>query len=199
MAEYWSESDHEDMEMTSVSKQDSPPPPYDTYPRASSVSPTACCLQIGIEAHNNLYPCVFRWVPTWSPSAVTSPPPTHSSPAPLMRSSTQSPSMAAAAATMASRPGRRWVATETRGRTRWRPICGCSTCRRFPGRRPWWLTTVINWPWSTEGSPPCRRHEACCRTTTGPCPCPSGQASIRRREENPAASHYPGTVGSMPS
>uniref|UniRef100_H3D2J6 Connector enhancer of kinase suppressor of Ras 2 n=1 Tax=Tetraodon nigroviridis TaxID=99883 RepID=H3D2J6_TETNG len=37
--EYWSESDHEDMEMTSVSKQDSPPPPYDTYPRASSVSP----------------------------------------------------------------------------------------------------------------------------------------------------------------
>lgn len=39
MAEYWSESDHEDMEMTSMSKQDSPPPPYDTYPRASSVSP----------------------------------------------------------------------------------------------------------------------------------------------------------------
>nr|XP_033504100.1 connector enhancer of kinase suppressor of ras 2-like isoform X9 [Epinephelus lanceolatus] len=37
--DYWSESDHEDMEMTSMSKQDSPPPPYDTYPRASSVSP----------------------------------------------------------------------------------------------------------------------------------------------------------------
>uniref|UniRef100_A0A674NIU5 Connector enhancer of kinase suppressor of Ras 2 n=1 Tax=Takifugu rubripes TaxID=31033 RepID=A0A674NIU5_TAKRU len=37
--EYWSESDHEDMEMPSMSKQDSPPPPYDTYPRASSVSP----------------------------------------------------------------------------------------------------------------------------------------------------------------
>uniref|UniRef100_A0A671W3H2 Connector enhancer of kinase suppressor of Ras 2 n=1 Tax=Sparus aurata TaxID=8175 RepID=A0A671W3H2_SPAAU len=36
--DYWSESDHEDMEMTSISKQDSPPPPYDTYPRASSVS-----------------------------------------------------------------------------------------------------------------------------------------------------------------
>uniref|UniRef100_A0A674MNP8 Connector enhancer of kinase suppressor of Ras 2 n=1 Tax=Takifugu rubripes TaxID=31033 RepID=A0A674MNP8_TAKRU len=36
---YWSESDHEDMEMPSMSKQDSPPPPYDTYPRASSVSP----------------------------------------------------------------------------------------------------------------------------------------------------------------
>ncbi|XP_040907485.1 connector enhancer of kinase suppressor of ras 2-like [Toxotes jaculatrix] len=37
--DYWSESDHEDMEMTSMPKQDSPPPPYDTYPRASSVSP----------------------------------------------------------------------------------------------------------------------------------------------------------------
>ncbi|XP_026037638.1 connector enhancer of kinase suppressor of ras 2-like isoform X6 [Astatotilapia calliptera] len=37
--DYWSESDHEDMEMPSMSKQDSPPPPYDTYPRASSVSP----------------------------------------------------------------------------------------------------------------------------------------------------------------
>ncbi|XP_068456608.1 connector enhancer of kinase suppressor of ras 2-like isoform X5 [Clinocottus analis] len=37
--DYWSESDHEDMEMPSMPKQDSPPPPYDTYPRASSVSP----------------------------------------------------------------------------------------------------------------------------------------------------------------
>ncbi|XP_058482768.1 connector enhancer of kinase suppressor of ras 2-like isoform X2 [Solea solea] len=37
--DYWSESDHEDMEMPSMSKQDSPPPPYDTFPRASSVSP----------------------------------------------------------------------------------------------------------------------------------------------------------------
>nr|XP_057943586.1 connector enhancer of kinase suppressor of ras 2-like isoform X6 [Doryrhamphus excisus] len=37
--DYWSESDHEDMDMSSMSKQDSPPPPYDTYPRASSVSP----------------------------------------------------------------------------------------------------------------------------------------------------------------
>uniref|UniRef100_A0A8C3B1Y7 PH domain-containing protein n=1 Tax=Cyclopterus lumpus TaxID=8103 RepID=A0A8C3B1Y7_CYCLU len=36
--DYWSESDHEDMEMPSMPKQDSPPPPYDTYPRASSVS-----------------------------------------------------------------------------------------------------------------------------------------------------------------
>lgn len=38
MTDYWSESDHEDMEMPSMPKQDSPPPPYDTYPRASSVS-----------------------------------------------------------------------------------------------------------------------------------------------------------------
>ncbi|KAL6098922.1 cnksr2 [Pungitius sinensis] len=37
--DYWSESDHEDMEMPPRPKQDSPPPPYDTYPRASSVSP----------------------------------------------------------------------------------------------------------------------------------------------------------------
>lgn len=38
MTDYWSESDHEDMEMAPMPKQDSPPPPYDTYPRASSVS-----------------------------------------------------------------------------------------------------------------------------------------------------------------
>ncbi|XP_028322913.1 connector enhancer of kinase suppressor of ras 2-like isoform X4 [Gouania willdenowi] len=37
--DYWSESDHEDMEMPAMPKQDSPPPPYDTYPRAASVSP----------------------------------------------------------------------------------------------------------------------------------------------------------------
>uniref|UniRef100_A0A1A7Z368 Connector enhancer of kinase suppressor of Ras 2b n=1 Tax=Iconisemion striatum TaxID=60296 RepID=A0A1A7Z368_9TELE len=37
--DYWSESDHEDMEIPPVPKRDSPPPPYDTYPRAASVSP----------------------------------------------------------------------------------------------------------------------------------------------------------------
>ncbi|KAM4619888.1 connector enhancer of kinase suppressor of ras 2-like [Polymixia lowei] len=37
--DYWSESDHEDVELPSMPKQDSPPPPYDTYPRPSSVSP----------------------------------------------------------------------------------------------------------------------------------------------------------------
>ncbi|XP_026184184.1 connector enhancer of kinase suppressor of ras 2-like [Mastacembelus armatus] len=42
--DYWSESDHEDMEMPPMPKQDSPPPPYDTYPRASSVSLLACSL-----------------------------------------------------------------------------------------------------------------------------------------------------------
>ena len=42
MTDYWSESDHEDMEMPSMPKQDSPPPPYDTFPRASSVSLSAC-------------------------------------------------------------------------------------------------------------------------------------------------------------
>uniref|UniRef100_A0A673BZ20 Connector enhancer of kinase suppressor of Ras 2b n=1 Tax=Sphaeramia orbicularis TaxID=375764 RepID=A0A673BZ20_9TELE len=37
--DYWSESDHDDVELPPMPKQDSPPPPYDTYPRASSVSP----------------------------------------------------------------------------------------------------------------------------------------------------------------
>uniref|UniRef100_A0A8C7N7E8 Connector enhancer of kinase suppressor of Ras 2 n=1 Tax=Oncorhynchus kisutch TaxID=8019 RepID=A0A8C7N7E8_ONCKI len=41
--DYWSESDHEDMEMPStMPKQDSPPPPYDTYPRPPSVSHSFC-------------------------------------------------------------------------------------------------------------------------------------------------------------
>uniref|UniRef100_A0A8C2D9H4 Connector enhancer of kinase suppressor of Ras 2b n=1 Tax=Cyprinus carpio TaxID=7962 RepID=A0A8C2D9H4_CYPCA len=36
---YWSESDHEDADqMSSTPKQDSPPPPYDTYPHSTSVS-----------------------------------------------------------------------------------------------------------------------------------------------------------------
>ncbi|XP_068073320.1 connector enhancer of kinase suppressor of ras 2 isoform X23 [Danio rerio] len=34
--DYWSESDHEDNETPSTPKQDSPPPPYDTYPRPPS-------------------------------------------------------------------------------------------------------------------------------------------------------------------
>ncbi|XP_043928213.1 connector enhancer of kinase suppressor of ras 2 isoform X3 [Protopterus annectens] len=34
--EYWSESEHEDAETPSTPKQDSPPPPYDTYPRPPS-------------------------------------------------------------------------------------------------------------------------------------------------------------------
>ncbi|XP_023149141.2 connector enhancer of kinase suppressor of ras 2 isoform X1 [Amphiprion ocellaris] len=36
-ADYWSESEHED-DATSSPKQDSPPPPYDTYPRPPSMS-----------------------------------------------------------------------------------------------------------------------------------------------------------------
>ncbi|XP_036376765.1 connector enhancer of kinase suppressor of ras 2 [Megalops cyprinoides] len=36
--DYWSESDHEDNETPSTPKQDSPPPPYDTYPRPPSMS-----------------------------------------------------------------------------------------------------------------------------------------------------------------
>ncbi|XP_056093061.1 connector enhancer of kinase suppressor of ras 2 isoform X1 [Rhinichthys klamathensis goyatoka] len=38
--DYWSESDHEDADhMPSTPKQDSPPPPYDTYPHPTSASP----------------------------------------------------------------------------------------------------------------------------------------------------------------
>uniref|UniRef100_A0AAR2IZE0 Connector enhancer of kinase suppressor of Ras 2b n=1 Tax=Pygocentrus nattereri TaxID=42514 RepID=A0AAR2IZE0_PYGNA len=37
-ADYWSESDHEDNETPSTPKQDSPPPPYDTYPRPPSMT-----------------------------------------------------------------------------------------------------------------------------------------------------------------
>ncbi|XP_056586788.1 connector enhancer of kinase suppressor of ras 2 isoform X2 [Triplophysa dalaica] len=38
--DYWSESDHEDADhMTSMTKQDSPPPPYGTYPHPTSPSP----------------------------------------------------------------------------------------------------------------------------------------------------------------
>lgn len=38
-ADYWSESEHED-DTVSSPKHDSPPPPYDTYPRPPSVSPS---------------------------------------------------------------------------------------------------------------------------------------------------------------
>uniref|UniRef100_A0A8D0LC84 Connector enhancer of kinase suppressor of Ras 2 n=1 Tax=Sphenodon punctatus TaxID=8508 RepID=A0A8D0LC84_SPHPU len=36
--DYWSESDKEEADTPSTPKQDSPPPPYDTYPRAPSMS-----------------------------------------------------------------------------------------------------------------------------------------------------------------
>lgn len=36
--DYWSESDQEEAETPSTPKQDSPPPPYDTYPRPAPVS-----------------------------------------------------------------------------------------------------------------------------------------------------------------
>lgn len=125
----------------------------------------------------------------------TSPPPTRSSPAPLMRSSTLT--LRTAAATTASPPGRRRVATETRGTTRWRAMRGCTTSRRFPWRRPCCLRTETNWRWSTAGSPPCPHSAACCKNSTEPCLCPSGPVLIQRREGNPAASRCPGTAGSM--
>nr|XP_015196987.1 PREDICTED: connector enhancer of kinase suppressor of ras 2 isoform X2 [Lepisosteus oculatus] len=36
--DYWSESEHEDNDTPSTPKQDSPPPPYDTYPRPPSMN-----------------------------------------------------------------------------------------------------------------------------------------------------------------
>uniref|UniRef100_A0AAY4AEV2 Connector enhancer of kinase suppressor of Ras 2b n=1 Tax=Denticeps clupeoides TaxID=299321 RepID=A0AAY4AEV2_9TELE len=33
LLDYWSESDHEDADMSTMPKQDSPPPPYDTFPQ----------------------------------------------------------------------------------------------------------------------------------------------------------------------
>lgn len=74
MTEYWSESDHEDMEMPSMSKQDSPPPPYDTYPRASSVRPTACCLHMGIVAPHKAPPTLCLCLGEPLPGAQTRPP-----------------------------------------------------------------------------------------------------------------------------
>lgn len=38
LVDYWSESDKEEADTPSTPKQDSPPPPYDTYPRPPSVS-----------------------------------------------------------------------------------------------------------------------------------------------------------------
>ncbi|XP_058886745.1 connector enhancer of kinase suppressor of ras 2-like isoform X2 [Acipenser ruthenus] len=43
--DYWSESDHEDTDTPSTPKQDSPPPPYDTYPRPPSVNCASPCLE----------------------------------------------------------------------------------------------------------------------------------------------------------
>ncbi|XP_023693739.1 connector enhancer of kinase suppressor of ras 2-like [Paramormyrops kingsleyae] len=42
--DYWSESDHED-DTPSTPKQDSPPPPYDTYPHPSSMSSSSPYLE----------------------------------------------------------------------------------------------------------------------------------------------------------
>uniref|UniRef100_A0ABM5FYB3 Connector enhancer of kinase suppressor of ras 2 isoform X3 n=1 Tax=Pogona vitticeps TaxID=103695 RepID=A0ABM5FYB3_9SAUR len=39
--DYWSESDKEEVDTPSTPKQDSPPPPYDTYPRPPSMSCTS--------------------------------------------------------------------------------------------------------------------------------------------------------------
>ncbi|XP_018590274.1 connector enhancer of kinase suppressor of ras 2-like isoform X1 [Scleropages formosus] len=43
--DYWSESDREDTDTPSTPKQDSPPPPYDTYPRPPSVGGSSPYLE----------------------------------------------------------------------------------------------------------------------------------------------------------
>nr|XP_044996717.1 connector enhancer of kinase suppressor of ras 2 isoform X4 [Jaculus jaculus] len=47
--DYWSESDKEEADTPSTPKQDSPPPPYDTYPRPPSMS----CASPYVEAKHN--------------------------------------------------------------------------------------------------------------------------------------------------
>lgn len=124
-----------------------------------------------------------------------SPPPTHSSPAPLMRSSTLS-LRTAAAATTASPPERR-PATEIHGMIRWRAARGCTISRHFPWRRPCCLRTETTWRWSTGGSLPCLHSAACCKNSTEPCLCPSGPVLSQKGEGNHAASRYPETAGYM--
>lgn len=113
----------------------------------------------------------------------------------LTRSSARS--LRKAAATMASPPGQRRAAIETRGTTRWKATHGCTTSRRFPWRNPCYPRTGTSWRWSTAGRPRCLHSAVCCRNSTEPCPCPSGPVLIQRQEENLAASHFPGTAASM--
>ncbi|XP_018100510.1 connector enhancer of kinase suppressor of Ras 2 L homeolog isoform X2 [Xenopus laevis] len=47
---YWSESDQEEVDTPSTPKQDSPPPPYDTYPRPASMS----CVSPFVEPKHRL-------------------------------------------------------------------------------------------------------------------------------------------------
>ncbi|XP_020644830.2 connector enhancer of kinase suppressor of ras 2 isoform X2 [Pogona vitticeps] len=49
--DYWSESDKEEVDTPSTPKQDSPPPPYDTYPRPPSMSCTSPFVE---PKHNRL-------------------------------------------------------------------------------------------------------------------------------------------------
>ncbi|XP_040279598.1 connector enhancer of kinase suppressor of ras 2 isoform X3 [Bufo bufo] len=49
--DYWSESDQEDAETPSTPKQDSPPPPYDTYPRPATMS---CASPFVEQKHSRL-------------------------------------------------------------------------------------------------------------------------------------------------
>ncbi|XP_044139899.1 connector enhancer of kinase suppressor of ras 2 isoform X2 [Bufo gargarizans] len=49
--DYWSESDQEEAETPSTPKQDSPPPPYDTYPRPATMS---CASPFVEQKHSRL-------------------------------------------------------------------------------------------------------------------------------------------------
>lgn len=203
MTDYWSESDHEDMERPSMPKQDSPPPPYDTYPRASSVSLSTCCSintarRMCLFVTCNLFLFFFRWVHILNPNAAISPPRTHSNPAPLMKSSTLS-LRKEAVTTTASPRDQRPPATETHGRTRWRTTRGCTIFKRSLWKNPCYLRTGTNWRWSIADSLLCLHSAACCRNSTELCLCLSGPALIQRQEGNPAVSRYPGTAGSTPS
>lgn len=62
VADYWSESDQEEAETPSTPKQDSPPPPYDTYPRPATVSIIFIRLYFHSSALLNLCVCLKFYV-----------------------------------------------------------------------------------------------------------------------------------------
>ncbi|XP_037604851.1 connector enhancer of kinase suppressor of ras 2-like isoform X2 [Sebastes umbrosus] len=176
--DYWSESDHEDMEMPSMPKQDSPPPPYDTYPRASSVSPYLEPKRGHLSSSDTF-------------QSRSSHDDFHSEPQGRSSSSSRQ---------TASPPARRRAATEL--------VAGPDGEQHkdaLPPDVPGWRRSLLprtetNWRWSNRRQSTCPRSAACCKNTTEPCLCLTGPASTQTRRKAPQlqlprgqrASRYPG-------